>query len=100
MAKVASPTYRAEVGPEWVDYNGHLNEAHYLLIFSRATDALLDAGRRGGRARRRARWGRPHRPPPRGLLPSPLPPRGGRAPRRRRDRRRLPAPGAGVGVHA
>jgi acyl-CoA thioester hydrolase len=34
--------HRAEVRPEWLDYNGHLNEAYYLLIFSHATDALLD----------------------------------------------------------
>jgi acyl-CoA thioester hydrolase len=28
--------------PEWVDYNGHLRDAYYLLIFSYATDALMD----------------------------------------------------------
>jgi acyl-CoA thioester hydrolase len=26
----------------WVDYNGHLRDAYYLLIFSFATDALLE----------------------------------------------------------
>ncbi|KUM42585.1 thioesterase family protein [Pseudomonas sp. EpS/L25] len=31
------------VAPEWVDYNGHLRDAYYLLIFSHATDALMDA---------------------------------------------------------
>lgn len=55
MAKVVPLTYRAEVGPEWVDYNGHLNEAYYLLIFSRATDALLDAVGIGDAYRRRER---------------------------------------------
>ncbi|WDD91624.1 thioesterase family protein [Burkholderia sp. FERM BP-3421] len=30
------------VRDEWVDYNGHLRDAYYLLIFSFATDALLD----------------------------------------------------------
>ena len=30
------------VRPEWADYNGHLNDACYLVIFSQATDALLD----------------------------------------------------------
>ncbi|MBC3451054.1 thioesterase family protein [Pseudomonas mosselii] len=45
-------TYRTRVSPEWVDYNGHLRDAYYLLIFSYATDALmerigLDADARG-----------------------------------------------------
>jgi len=45
-------TYRTRVLPEWVDYNGHLRDAYYLLIFSFATDALmerigLDADARG-----------------------------------------------------
>lgn len=30
------------VRPDWIDYNGHLNEAYYLLIFSHATDAFMD----------------------------------------------------------
>lgn len=41
MAEALS-TYRSEVLPEWVDYNGHLRDAHYLLLFSLATDALMD----------------------------------------------------------
>ncbi|MEW9681045.1 thioesterase family protein [Pseudomonas sp. TE50-2] len=45
-------TYRTAVLPDWVDYNGHLRDAYYLLIFSYATDALmerigLDADARG-----------------------------------------------------
>ncbi|QCP54917.1 thioesterase [Trinickia violacea] len=36
------PIYRDRVRAEWVDYNGHLRDAFYLLIFSFATDALLD----------------------------------------------------------
>ncbi len=28
--------------PEWVDYNGHMNVAYYVLVFDHATDALLD----------------------------------------------------------
>src|SRR5689334_23702602 len=31
-----------EVLPEWVDYNGHMNVAWYVLAFDHATDALLD----------------------------------------------------------
>ncbi|WP_422402904.1 thioesterase family protein [Pseudomonas sp. GZD-209] len=48
----ALTTYRTAVPPDWVDYNGHLRDAYYLLIFSYATDALmerigLDADARG-----------------------------------------------------
>ena len=35
-------TYRTRVASDWVDYNGHLRDAFYLLIFSYATDALMD----------------------------------------------------------
>ena len=34
--------YRAPVEPAWIDYNGHMNVAYYVLMFDRATDALLD----------------------------------------------------------
>src|SRR5208282_2490885 len=34
--------FRATVLPEWIDYNGHLNVAYYLLAFDRASDHLLD----------------------------------------------------------
>lgn len=27
---------------EWTDYNGHMNVAYYVLLFDRATDAMLD----------------------------------------------------------
>jgi acyl-CoA thioester hydrolase len=36
------PAYRTIISPDWVDYNGHLRDAFYLLIFSHATDALMD----------------------------------------------------------
>jgi len=35
-------TYRTPVQADWVDYNGHLRDAFYLLIFSYATDALME----------------------------------------------------------
>ena len=35
-------TYNPPVLAEWVDYNGHLRDAFYLLIFSFATDAFMD----------------------------------------------------------
>ncbi len=31
-----------EVVPEWIDYNGHMNVAYYVLVFDRGTDALFD----------------------------------------------------------
>lgn len=34
--------HRARVLPEWIDYNGHMNVAYYLLAFDHATDAFLD----------------------------------------------------------
>ena len=34
--------YEAEVRPEWIDYNGHMNVAYYVLAFDLATDALFD----------------------------------------------------------
>ncbi|WP_227284815.1 MULTISPECIES: thioesterase family protein [Paracoccaceae] len=34
-------TLDRQVPPDWVDYNGHMNEAHYLTAFSHATDRLL-----------------------------------------------------------
>ncbi|AZC33899.1 Carnitine utilization associated thioesterase [Pseudomonas chlororaphis subsp. piscium] len=38
----ALTTYTTRIIPDWVDYNGHLRDAFYLLIFSYATDALMD----------------------------------------------------------
>ena len=34
--------HREPVRPEWIDYNGHLSEAYYVLVFGHATDALMD----------------------------------------------------------
>jgi acyl-CoA thioester hydrolase len=34
--------YSQRVRPEWIDYNGHLSEAYYVLVFGFATDALMD----------------------------------------------------------
>ena len=35
--------YRGEVLPEWIDANGHMNLAYYVVLFDYATDALFDA---------------------------------------------------------
>ena len=34
--------YQTTVRPEWIDYNGHMQDAFYGLIFSYAVDALQD----------------------------------------------------------
>ena len=39
----ALPVHRESVRPEWIDYNGHMNVAYYVLIFDHATDAVLDS---------------------------------------------------------
>jgi acyl-CoA thioester hydrolase len=38
----ALPVLETTVISEWVDYNGHMNDAAYALVFSRAGDALMD----------------------------------------------------------
>jgi acyl-CoA thioester hydrolase len=35
--------YEAVVRPEWIDSNGHLNLAYYVVVFDLATDALYAA---------------------------------------------------------
>jgi acyl-CoA thioester hydrolase len=30
-----------DVRPEWIDYNGHLSEPYYVLVFGHATDAVM-----------------------------------------------------------
>ena len=34
--------HAAVVQTDWVDYNGHMSEAYYVLVFGHTTDALLD----------------------------------------------------------
>lgn len=36
------PAPAEPVRPEWIDANGHMNVAYYVLVFDHATDALLD----------------------------------------------------------
>jgi acyl-CoA thioester hydrolase len=37
-----SSVFRTAIAAEWIDYNAHLRDAYYSLIFSLATDALMD----------------------------------------------------------
>lgn len=34
--------HRAKVQPEWIDYNGHMNVAYYVLAFDQATDTFIE----------------------------------------------------------
>jgi acyl-CoA thioester hydrolase len=35
--------HRETVRPAWIDYNGHMNVAYYLMVFDHATDVFLEA---------------------------------------------------------
>ncbi len=35
--------WREPVQNVWIDYNGHLSEAYYVLVLGHATDAVMDA---------------------------------------------------------
>jgi acyl-CoA thioester hydrolase len=39
---VAELPYHDRVRPEWIDYNGHLSEPYYVLVFGDATTHLMD----------------------------------------------------------
>ncbi|MDJ0894194.1 MAG: thioesterase family protein [Alphaproteobacteria bacterium] len=34
--------HREAVRPDWIDYNGHMNVAYYVLAFDHGTDVLFD----------------------------------------------------------
>lgn len=36
------PPYRAQIRPEWIDFNGHLRDAYYGLVLSLAIDDVMD----------------------------------------------------------
>jgi acyl-CoA thioester hydrolase len=39
----APVVWREPVQDAWIDYNGHLSEAYYVLVLGHATDAVMDA---------------------------------------------------------
>src|SRR5215831_6937745 len=45
--------HRETVQPGWVDYNDHLNDAYYVVVFSNATTTLMDHIGLGEAERRR-----------------------------------------------
>ena len=40
-AQSGLPVYRTTIRDEWIDYNGHLSEAYYVLIFGFTSDQLM-----------------------------------------------------------
>ena len=46
------PVLATTVAAEWLDYNGHMNDAAYAVAFSRSVDALMDRIGLDARARR------------------------------------------------
>lgn len=50
---MSGPHLLQRVRPEWIDYNGHLSEAYYVLVFGFATDALMDRAGMGAGYRER-----------------------------------------------
>lgn len=47
------PAYRDTVRTDWIDYNGHMSEAFYVLVFGYATDQVMVALGMDGEYRRR-----------------------------------------------
>jgi acyl-CoA thioester hydrolase len=47
--------WREPVQDAWIDYNGHLSEPYYVLVFGHATDAVMDAVGMGPAYRERTR---------------------------------------------
>jgi acyl-CoA thioester hydrolase len=43
MAEREPLEWAEDVRPEWIDYNGHLSEPYYVLVFGHATDAVMAA---------------------------------------------------------
>ena len=41
MTKIKNPLLTVTVGPDWIDYNGHMNDSAYAVAFSMAVDQLM-----------------------------------------------------------
>jgi acyl-CoA thioester hydrolase len=41
-AAPALPAYRVAIQPDWIDFNGHLRDAYYVLALSFAIDGVMD----------------------------------------------------------
>ena len=42
MMKAPLSLFKTKVKPEWIDYNGHVNDTEYMRVFSLTLDAFLD----------------------------------------------------------
>jgi acyl-CoA thioester hydrolase len=38
----ALPAYQVKIQPDWIDYNGHLRDAYYIVALSYAVDDVMD----------------------------------------------------------
>jgi acyl-CoA thioester hydrolase len=43
LATMHLPQHQETVRPDWIDANGHMNLAYYVMVFDRATDVAFDA---------------------------------------------------------
>jgi len=43
LGGVTFSVWREPVQDAWIDYNGHLSEAYYVLVLGHATDAVMEA---------------------------------------------------------
>ncbi len=43
-------TYQVKVNPDWIDHNGHLNVAYFVLAFDYTTDAYYETTTVGAEA--------------------------------------------------
>lgn len=41
--RLPDPLFAATVQPDWIDYNGHMNDAAYARVFSLSVDRLMSA---------------------------------------------------------
>ena len=41
--RLPDPLFTTSVQPDWIDYNGHMNDAAYARVFSLSVDALMAA---------------------------------------------------------
>ena len=41
-AEAALPAYQVKILPDWIDYNGHLRDAYYVVALSYAIDDVMD----------------------------------------------------------
>ena len=42
MTKVKNPLLQDSVRPDWIDYNGHMTDSAYAVVFSIAVDKLMN----------------------------------------------------------